>query len=82
MEVKLSQIINSLSMLREDLNIMKARQDQISGEVHNMKSELNIIKSGIQQRDHNRYCPPLSAMTYTSDGTCSSDLSSDKSSTL
>jgi hypothetical protein len=36
MEVKLSQIINSLNMLIKDFDIMKAGQDQISGEANNV----------------------------------------------
>jgi FtsZ-binding cell division protein ZapB len=68
MELKFQQIINAIHLVQEDLNIVKARQEQISGEVSNVKSELIISKSGVQQRDHNRFCPPLSANTNTSDG--------------
>ena len=36
MEGQLSQIINSLSMLQKDFNIMKIGQDQIPGEANNV----------------------------------------------
>jgi hypothetical protein len=81
-ELQFQQIINAIHLVQEDLNIVKARQEHISGEVSNVKSELIILKSGVQQRDHNRFCPPLSANTNTSDGSFSSDLSSDQSTAL